>query len=349
MQTIFKNRIVLSLFVVCTYFRIVIPSEVLAEETKYAGSFLDLGIGARALSLGGAFVGIADDGSAFYWNPAGLSLLKTLEIDFMHTAAFGSITKPLADYNHLGVSLPMRGEACVSFNYVRFSVDDIPIFPELSGDNLGQRLRDPSLRPDGEPLGFFDDKEEAFFFSFAKMNRFNISLGWQYLDFPVEIPIGMNFKLIRQNIYDYSASGFGVDIGMMVRFGFDDLFDDSRLGKFAFGLAIKDISGTTLSWNTQHKDPIKTNVSFGLSYLQPLPFWESAFLLSTSWDTKWHKQQHVGLEYQLRAIFLRAGLDGKNLSFGAGFQFWVVKISYAYVGRELGNVHRLSGAFLIKL
>ena len=159
----------------------------------------------------------------------------------------------------------------------------------------------------------------------------------------------MNFKLIRQNIYNYSASGFGVDIGMMVRFGFDDLFDNDRLGKFAFGLAIKDVSGTTLSWSTQHKDPIKTNVSYGFSYLQPMPFWKSALLLSTSWDTKWEKQRHVGLEYQLRTIFLRAGLDGSDLSFGAGFQFWLVQVSYAYVGRELGNVHRLSGAFLIKL
>jgi hypothetical protein len=328
---------------------LLVPFYAYAADTKYAGSFLDLGIGARALSLGGAYVAIADDGSAFYWNPAGLSLLTSLEFDFMHTSAFGSITKPLADYNHLGVSLPMRGGACVSFNYVRLSVDDIPQFPELAGENLGQRLRDPSLRPDGEPLGYFDDKEEAFFFSFAKMNRFHISLGWQYLDFPVEIPIGMNFKLIRQKLHDSSASGFGVDLGMLIRFGFDDLFDNTHLGKIAFGFAISDISGTTISWNTQQKDPIETDVRIGCSYLQPLPVWNSKLLISQGWNSKWSEQQHWGLEYQIRNIFLRAGMDSSNLSFGAGFQFWRLKLSYAYIGRELGNVHRLSGAFLLDL
>ena len=325
------------------------PRNAHSGDSKYAGSFLDLGIGARALAIGGAFVAVADNGSAFYWNPAGLSLLRRLEINFMHTAAFGSITNPLADYNHLGISLPLRGEACLSFNYVRFSVDDIPIYPELSGENLGQRLRNPDLRPSGEALGFFSDKEEAFFFSFAKMNRVNISLGWQYLAFPVEIPVGMNFKVLRQNVHNYSASGFGVDLGMMLRFGVDDLFDDERLGKFAFGVAVMDVSGTTLSWNTQHKDPIKMKINLGVSYLQPLPLWDSTLLLSASWDRKWQKRKHLGLEYQLRGIFVRAGLDEDDLSFGAGFQFWLLRLSYAYVGRELGNVHRLSGALLLAL
>ncbi len=34
------------------------------------------GPGARAMALGGAFTAVADDGTAFYWNPAGLNRLK---------------------------------------------------------------------------------------------------------------------------------------------------------------------------------------------------------------------------------------------------------------------------------
>ena len=37
-----------------------------------AASFLDIGIGARSLSMGGAFVAVADDPTALYWNPAGM-------------------------------------------------------------------------------------------------------------------------------------------------------------------------------------------------------------------------------------------------------------------------------------
>ena len=42
----------------------------------YTYEFLKLGGGARALGMGGAFVTIADDATAGYWNPAGLALLK---------------------------------------------------------------------------------------------------------------------------------------------------------------------------------------------------------------------------------------------------------------------------------
>jgi len=37
------------------------------------------GIGSRAIGLGGAYIGVADDYSAIYWNPAGLGLIKNNE------------------------------------------------------------------------------------------------------------------------------------------------------------------------------------------------------------------------------------------------------------------------------
>ena len=42
----------------------------------FAGSYKAVGIGTRALSKGGAFIGQADDWTAIYWNPAGLAQLK---------------------------------------------------------------------------------------------------------------------------------------------------------------------------------------------------------------------------------------------------------------------------------
>jgi hypothetical protein len=43
---------------------------------KLYGSDLGMGIGARAIGLGGAFVSIADDASSVYWNPAGMTDIK---------------------------------------------------------------------------------------------------------------------------------------------------------------------------------------------------------------------------------------------------------------------------------
>lgn len=39
-------------------------------------SFLDIGVGGRALAMGGAHTALADDANALYWNPAGLAALE---------------------------------------------------------------------------------------------------------------------------------------------------------------------------------------------------------------------------------------------------------------------------------
>jgi hypothetical protein len=44
--------------------------------SRLYGSDLGMGIGAKAIGMGGAFVAIADDASATFWNPAGLAGLS---------------------------------------------------------------------------------------------------------------------------------------------------------------------------------------------------------------------------------------------------------------------------------
>ena len=52
---------------------------------KYAGEFLSLGAGGRATGMGNAYVAVANDVTAGYWNPAGLVDAQKLEVLFMHT------------------------------------------------------------------------------------------------------------------------------------------------------------------------------------------------------------------------------------------------------------------------
>ncbi len=42
----------------------------------FAGGIALSGVGARAISMGGAMRGLADDNSAMYWNPAGLAYMN---------------------------------------------------------------------------------------------------------------------------------------------------------------------------------------------------------------------------------------------------------------------------------
>ena len=65
-----------------------------AEDTyRYAGEFLNVGAGARALGMGGAFVAVADDGTTAYWSPGGLPALTSKEISFMYCQQFKNLVK----------------------------------------------------------------------------------------------------------------------------------------------------------------------------------------------------------------------------------------------------------------
>ena len=50
-----------------------LPSHAEVQFDALNGSDLGMGVGARAIGMGGAFVAIADDPSATFWNPAGLT------------------------------------------------------------------------------------------------------------------------------------------------------------------------------------------------------------------------------------------------------------------------------------
>ena len=78
--------------------------------------FNDIITGARPAGMGGAFVALADDINALYWNPAGLTLSKQMQIGLMHaeemtptlgpavTTDFGGWTSGNSGYGAMGIS-----------------------------------------------------------------------------------------------------------------------------------------------------------------------------------------------------------------------------------------------------
>src|SRR3990172_4904121 len=88
---------------------------------KYAGAFLENGIGARAMGLGGAYLAFTQDGTSFYWNPAGLAFIEHSEFNAMYSSQFGSFSDPLAGYSYLGATYRLPGKGyVVSLNWIRF-------------------------------------------------------------------------------------------------------------------------------------------------------------------------------------------------------------------------------------
>jgi len=65
-----------------------------------AAQFLKIGVGARAVAMGGAFSAVADNIDAIYWNPAGLSRLEKREFTASHAEMFESTRLDFLAYAH---------------------------------------------------------------------------------------------------------------------------------------------------------------------------------------------------------------------------------------------------------
>ena len=46
---------------------------------RYAGDFMVIGSGVKALSMGGAYTAVADEGTAIYWNASGIAQIRDNE------------------------------------------------------------------------------------------------------------------------------------------------------------------------------------------------------------------------------------------------------------------------------
>ena len=87
-----------------------------------AASFLDIGIGARSLSMGGAFVALADDPTALYWNPAGMVNIQTPTAHFFHSPWLADIR-----FNHSAVVVPIDRSSSFGFFITSVSMDEMQV------------------------------------------------------------------------------------------------------------------------------------------------------------------------------------------------------------------------------
>ena len=130
-----------------------------AAATKFAGSFMEDGGGARALGMGGAFTAVADDPSMTFWNPAGLGRADGSDLLLMHAERFGDlIDRDFAAYTQ-AVNWNLFGGRQSGFGVtvIRLGVDDIPFTDHLQGllDTNGDGVVD-----DTELRGLLDLQDE---------------------------------------------------------------------------------------------------------------------------------------------------------------------------------------------
>ena len=163
---------------------IIISSKGLVLGKNYYGQpndYLQYGIGARALAMGGAYVGLADEASAAYWNPAGLALMDEFEMSSMYASFFeGTSLNFISSAHPLG---PKVGS---------FAIADVLLY---SGgfeerDYLNTLISDDESIMHNTIIGSYGRK-----------------VG--------KLCGGISLKLVQEKDIGYAGSGYGFDLGGM--------------------------------------------------------------------------------------------------------------------------------------
>jgi hypothetical protein len=188
----------------------------LFAQEKYSNEFLKIGVGARGLGMSNAFIATADDVTAGYWNPAGLTNLSSdFQFSIMHSEYFAGI----ANYDYGAFATRIDASSVIGFSFIRFGVDDIPNTTQLI-DNNGNI--------DFNRVTTFSAADYAGIISYARKSKVE---GLSY---------GGNVKIVRRVIGDFSNSwGFGFDLGAQY-----------RKGKWILAAMGRDITTTFNAWST---------------------------------------------------------------------------------------------------
>jgi len=284
-----------------------LPVAGFAAETA---AFLDIGVGARGIGMGGAFTALADDSSAVYWNPAGLARLEKREVSVSHAELGLGTREDFLAYAHP----TSRGTIAAAMTY-------------LSQGAIGGR------DVNGRPTGDYQASDAAFAGAYGMKTDF--------------VDLGASVKYLRSHIASAEAQGVAADLG--ARRAFDGVgpgklvlgaalrnmgpglkYDTQRNDlplRLAGGAAYSFSSGRTLAVEVQSA-PRGGGADAGFG--GEMKVMEGA-LLRLGWSTKSAAPDGSGFD-AARGLTVGLGLER------AGFRFDYA----AQAAGELGAAHRFT-------
>jgi len=304
-----------------------------------AAPFLEIGVGPRAVGMGGAFAGMADDATALYWNPGGISRLPRPELILQHTNWLAGLS-----FDYVGFVLPISGFGSLGGSITLLGSDDMPVRTEVLPGGTGERFNVADL-------------------------ALQISYGLNLTD---RFSIGFNGKFIQQRIWKERATGFAVDVGTLFTTGLNGLRIGAVLTNFGTDMKMSgedlvvkhDIDPTQMGNNDQIFAELRTDawplplnfqvgvamelwqtnntrLSVAADAIHPVDNTES---MNFGAEFAWRKNFFLRGGY--RNAFLRDGEEGMTFGAGVATRFlgnFRIQIDYAYAdfGR-LQNAQRVS-------
>jgi opacity protein-like surface antigen len=175
----------ISYIILCLFLNISIYAQTGSNMTKVgttSAQFLKIGMGARAIGMGGAFVSVANDVSAMYWNPAGLARLNSGEVIFTHTTWIADINVEFA-----AASYELPGFGTIGAYVTSLGMSDIPVTTTTNPEGTGEKYSAGDM---AVGLCYSRNLTDAF-------------------------SIGFGVKYIREYIWHMSSTSFAFDVGTM--------------------------------------------------------------------------------------------------------------------------------------
>jgi hypothetical protein len=272
-------------------------------------------VGSRALGMGGAFVAVADDGSAAFWNPAGVALAPKghLTVEWVRFQTGDQNLPPLPGPTKRTSSFASFGTSNYGFAFGSFQR------AELVSTNLG--LAAENLKVTQYSVTVLQGlSKQIIVGSTLKFLRGYSALG------PV---IGSTGGTALSNAYDYNSGSvdrFDFDIGVLV-----------NLKKVRLGLSTKNLQEPSFPSSAGTAITLKREVRSGISVL---PTGGLTLAMDVDLDT-------VDLRGGLRRMIALGGEQriGSRLALRGGVR-WSVTGNRQLVGTAGGSVALRAGAWL---
>jgi hypothetical protein len=307
-----------------------------------AAPFLGINIGAAATAMGGAYVSNINDASSLYWNPGAITRLGGTKINITHTEWFLGTS-----YDWGGVVLDFDGISALGFQLAVLNYGEEDVTTIHAQQGTGER---------------WDAQDLFASISYARnlTDRFSI---------------GGSAKIIQQQIYHESATGYAIDIGLLYITQFNGMRLGMSISNFGTDMQMdgKDLLHTydedsenlgnnpTISSKKNTAEwalPIFFRVGISMDVIG---FEDNTLSVSTdSWVPSDNSTiVNVGVEYNFKEIFfLRGGYQSigrqdtqEGLTAGFGFKYNIAglaKVNLDYAFQEFGlleDVHTFGFGF----
>ena len=296
------------------------PAHAMSTQAGTAGAqFLKLGAGARAGGKADSFAAVADDASAAYYNPAGLTQLKGVQLSGAHTSLFQGISYEVLDF-----AVPFGREE----GYSRHAVAAGLYY--LSVGDIERRTSDST-----DPVGTFGASDGAYALTYAHA-------------FDRQFSLGMTGKYIAQNIDSYSARSFALDAGALYQVN----PDGNR--PVSVAAVIKNAGSKAGGYTAGNSDPLPLGMTLAGGWkvfpkklvldLEATKYRDTDLFVSLGGEYKHPFNENVSGALRFGYSSLRRDLDGLNgMALGGGIDFYKAAFDFAWQPfGELGNTFRYS-------